>query len=181
MVSVGLPNTGKYGKVGRTVGDSAIRRPAKSRSSHATQSVNPVMEILITEVPFPRHRPHPWRHHVREANWQDQVESSRAPNHAAILLREPPSDRHNTSLNHSAHRHTVRFRRNSPRSIGYNVDLKSLSLSLDRQHCKTHLRPQPGEDQLLALRGLDCGHDPLVLPCIDECSTLSIRFLPWAS
>ena len=34
-----------------TVGDSAIRRPAKSRSSHATQSVNLVMEVLITEVP----------------------------------------------------------------------------------------------------------------------------------
>ena len=34
-----------------TVGDSAIRRTTKSRSSHATQSVNPVMEVLITEVP----------------------------------------------------------------------------------------------------------------------------------
>jgi hypothetical protein len=36
-----------------TVGDSTIRRPAKSRSSYTTQSViNPVMEVLITEVPF---------------------------------------------------------------------------------------------------------------------------------
>jgi hypothetical protein len=35
------------------VGDSTIRRRAKSRSFHATQSViNPVMEVLITEVPF---------------------------------------------------------------------------------------------------------------------------------
>jgi len=41
-------------------------------------------------------------------------------------------------------------------------------LSLDRRHCKTHLRPQRGEDQLLALRGLDRGHDLLILPCIDE-------------
>ena len=31
------------------VGDSTIRRPAKSRSSHATQFViNPVAEVLIT-------------------------------------------------------------------------------------------------------------------------------------
>ena len=49
------------------VGDSTIRRRAKSRSSHATQSViNPVMEVLITEVPFykPTYRyqyePTPW-------------------------------------------------------------------------------------------------------------------------
>jgi hypothetical protein len=34
------------------VGDPAIRRAAKSCSSHATHSVNPVMGVLITEVPF---------------------------------------------------------------------------------------------------------------------------------
>src|ERR1700733_11687033 len=41
------------------------------------------------ETAVPKHRPHPWRHHDREANWRDPAESSRAPNHAATPLTEP--------------------------------------------------------------------------------------------
>jgi hypothetical protein len=41
------------------------------------------------EVAIPKHRPHPLRHHAREANSRDPVESSRAPNHAATPLRDP--------------------------------------------------------------------------------------------
>ena len=43
-----------------TVGDSAIRRPAKSRSSHATQPVNPVDGGPNREVPFYGRRGEPF-------------------------------------------------------------------------------------------------------------------------
>src|SRR5579864_1554917 len=42
------------------------------------------------EVAIPKHRPHPWCHHAREANWRDPVESSRAPNHAATPPKRVP-------------------------------------------------------------------------------------------
>jgi hypothetical protein len=57
-----------------TGGDSAIRRPPKSRSSHPTQSVNPVMEVLIAEVPFYSLRKKPatrqgWQGHSITSEW----------------------------------------------------------------------------------------------------------------
>src|SRR5438132_1496499 len=69
---------------------------------------------------------------------------------------------------YAADSHIVRFRRDAARRVGDNVHVVAVPHRVDSGHCKTHLRPERGHDQLLPAGLLHRLDDPAVLPAVDE-------------
>jgi hypothetical protein len=62
----------------------------------------------------------------------------------------------------------VSLERNAAGCVGYDEDLVAVSDRLNSWHRQADLGPQPRHHDLFPARLLDLGHDPFVLPSVDE-------------
>src|SRR4029077_18383887 len=69
---------------------------------------------------------------------------------------------------HAADCHIVCFRRDAARGVGYDVYVVTVTHRMDSGHCKAHLRPERGYDQLLSARLVNRLDDPPIFPTVDE-------------
>src|SRR6266481_6419986 len=79
-----------------------------------------------------------------------------------------PGNGLSSSSHHATDCHIVCLRRNAARGVGDDVHVVAVTHRMDSGHCKTHLRPECGHDQLLPASLLHRLDDPSVLPTVDE-------------
>src|SRR4029077_14757139 len=79
-----------------------------------------------------------------------------------------PCNRLSSRRHHAADCHIVCLRRNAARGVGDDVHVVAVSHRMDSAHCKTHLRPECGHNQLLPAGLLHRLDDSAVLPAVDE-------------
>src|SRR6266481_9808670 len=85
-----------------------------------------------------------------------------------------PCNRLSSSSHHASDCHIVCLRRNAARGVGDDVHVVAVTHRMDSGHCKTHLGPECGHDQLLPARLLHRLDDPAVLPAVDESAVHSL-------
>src|SRR4030081_383872 len=64
--------------------------------------------------------------------------------------------------------HVMCLSRDASRGVGDDVHVIAVTHRMDTGHCKTHLRPECGDHELLPARVLHRVNDSFVLPSIDE-------------
>src|SRR5258707_4052660 len=77
-----------------------------------------------------------------------------------------PCNRLSSRRHHAADSHIVCFRSDAARSVGDDAYVVAVTQRMDSGHCKTHLRPKRGHDQLLPAGRPQPPHSPAGEPTV---------------